>query len=73
MTPEQHAIEWWGDESYPKGQDWEALLAQFAKCRDEARDAALDDALAALETLDNFDMHAVRAMLQGLKTNSASR
>lgn len=67
MTPEQHAVEWWGDDSYPKGQDWDALLAQFAKCRDEARNAALDDAIARLDQLEPFDKEAMRAQLQQLK------
>lgn len=67
MTPEQHAVEWWGDESYPKGQDWEALLAQFAKCRDEARNAALADAMAALAELDGTDADQIRRVLEELK------
>lgn len=68
MTPEQHAVEWWGDESYPKGPDWQALLAQFAKCRDEARIAALDDAIAAVEDLDNAE--TLRERLESLKSRA---
>lgn len=67
MTPEQHAIEWWGDDSYPKGPDWQALLAQFAKCRDQARNAALEDAIAALGEIDGADIDTVRETLEGLK------
>lgn len=67
MTPEQHAIEWWGDDSYPKGPDWQALLAQFAKCRDQARNAALEDAIAALGEIDGADIDTVREILEGLK------
>lgn len=67
MTPEQHAIEWWGDESYPKGPDWQALLAQFAKCRDQARNAALEDAIAALGEVDSADIDAIRETLERLK------
>lgn len=67
MTPEQHAIEWWGDESYPKGPDWQALLAQFAKCRDEARNAALDEAIEALNESDPADIEALRQRIESLK------
>ncbi len=51
MTPEQHALQWWGDDSYPKGRDWDALIAQFAKCRDEARVEAFDAVLNAAATI----------------------
>lgn len=67
MTPEQHAVEWWGDQSYPKGPDWQALLRQFEKCRDEARNAALDDAVAVLAEFDGTVNDAIRQRLEALK------
>lgn len=67
MTPEQHAVEWWGDESYPKGPDWQALLRQFEKCHDEARNAALDDAIAALADTGATDLENIRDRLEALK------
>ena len=70
MTPEQHAVEWWGDESYPKGPDWQALLHQFAKCRDEARNAALDDAILALADADASDIEAILNRLEALKVGN---
>lgn len=47
LTPTEHALQWWGDDSYPKGADWNALIAQFTKCRDEARVEGFDAALSA--------------------------
>ncbi len=67
MTPEQHAVEWWGDDSYPKGPDWQALLRQFEKCRDEARNAAIDDAIAALEEVAPAEGDTMRGRLERLK------
>ncbi len=60
-------MEWWGDDSYPKGPDWQALLRQFQKCRDEARNAALDDAIQALNEADAENIEAVRRSLEALK------
>ncbi len=67
MTPEQHAVEWWGDDSYPKGPDWQALLRQFEKCRDEARNAAINDAIAALKEIAPAEGDKMRSRLEQLK------
>lgn len=67
MTPEQHAVQWWGDDSYPKGPDWQALLNQFAKCRDEARNAALDEAIAVVEKAAAEHAATLREQLEQLK------
>ena len=60
MTPEDHAIAWWGDQSYPKGEDWNALLHQFAVCRDEARNEVLDEVLGIVAELNLGDEAAQR-------------
>lgn len=68
MSPTEHALQWWGDDSYPKGRDWDALIAQFAKCRDEARvegfDAAMDAALSLCEAHGD---EALAAALRALR------
>lgn len=68
MTPQQHALQWWGDESYPKGQDWDALIAQFRKCRDEARVEAFDAVLnAAAAICDEEGADTAAARIRALR------
>lgn len=67
MTPEQHAVAWWGDKSYPEGPDWQALLRQFEICRDESRDKALDEAIAAVRNSGECDAAKICKRLEGLK------
>lgn len=64
MTPKDHAIAWWGDDSYPKGEDWNALLRQFAICRNET----LDEVIGIVDELDLGD--EVRQRLMSLKVDA---
>ena len=64
MTPTDHAIAWWGDESYPKGDDWNALLRQFALCRN----GTLDEVIAIVAERDLGD--ELRLRLESLKVRA---
>lgn len=66
MTPKDHAIAWWGDESYPAGDDWNALLRQFALCRDQARNEVLQDVIKIVDELELGEV--VRQRIESLKS-----
>ncbi|MCB1801759.1 MAG: hypothetical protein KDI82_08750 [Gammaproteobacteria bacterium] len=66
MTPKDHAIAWWGDDSYPAGEDWNALLRQFALSRDQACDEALQDVMKIVDEPDLGE--AVRQRIEALKS-----